>query len=142
MAFSKLPPEVARELLRHVKPPKAKITADAQKKSGANKVLLGCVGFISCASLIPYVATQWISNLTDRDDSLTPAQVRRGAFTNSGTRDAGRDPAWDWKNGTYNYTEGFREHLDKQKQGETDLGPDLGPAVREEQKKRFRKADS
>lgn len=31
---------------------------------------------------------------------LSAAQIRRGAFNNSGSRDAGKDPHWDFKTGT------------------------------------------
>ena len=31
---------------------------------------------------------------------LSAAQIRRGAFNNSGSRDAGKDPYWDFKTGT------------------------------------------
>jgi hypothetical protein len=138
MAFRKLPPDVARELLRHVKPLQAKVhQAEAGKKNGANMIpLLACVGFVGCAASIPYIATQWVTNLSDRDEALTPAQVRRGAFGNSGSRDAGKDPNWNWKEGRYVYPPGFAEHLKKQDPEHTDFGPDLGPVVREEQKKR------
>ena len=106
---------------------------------GATKVLLACTVFIGCAASIPYIATAWITNLTDRDDPLTRAQVRRGAFQNSGSIDAGKDPNWDWKQGKYVYPPGFAEHLKQQSPDQTDLGPDLlGPAVREEQQRRRR----
>jgi hypothetical protein len=136
MAFNKLPPEVARELLRHVKPLKAKIKPEAEKNNGSNKILFACIGFVGFAASLPYIATQWVSNLSDRDESLTPAQVRRGAFQNSGSRDAGKDPNWNWKEGRYVYPPGFAEHLKKQDPDHTDFGPDIGPVVREEQKNR------
>jgi hypothetical protein len=136
MAFRKLPPEVARELLRHVKPLKAKVQPEAEKKKGSNMILFACVGFVGCAASIPYIATQWISSLSDRDEALTAAQTRRGAFNNSGSRDAGKDPNWNMKEGRYVYPPGFADHLKKQDPENTDFGPDLGPVVREEQKKR------
>jgi hypothetical protein len=135
--LKKLPPEVTRELLRHVKPRfKANSAKDASTKSSNTRMLLGCAAFVGCAASLPYWATQTIRNLTDRDEALTAAQVRRGAFMNSGTRDAGKDTNWDWKNGQYVYPKGFAEHLKKQNENETDLGPDIGPMVREEQKGR------
>ena len=56
--------------------------------------------------------------------ALTHAQIRRGAFNNSGSRDAGKDPYWDFKTGTRiqdeTYTDMFKkdnpndmEHGDK-----------------------------
>ncbi len=31
---------------------------------------------------------------------MKSSQIRRGAFNNSGSRDAGKDPMWDFKTGT------------------------------------------
>lgn len=144
--LKKLPPDVARELLRHVKP-NPRITrrgggggaptnnGDKNKKS-STKILLGCTAFVAFAGSLPYWATQTIGNLSEKEEALTAAQVRRGAFMNSGSRDAGKDPNWDWKNGRYVYPKGFAEHLKKQNPKETDLGPDIGPMVREEQQRR------
>jgi hypothetical protein len=126
-----LPPEVRRELLRHVKPPRARTTEAATKKKSSTKILLGCAAFVGCAASLPYWATQTIGNLTEREDALTAAQVRRGAFMNSGTKDAGKDP--NWKSGRYTYSKGFAEHLKRSANpDETDLGPDLGPMVQEQ----------
>jgi hypothetical protein len=131
MALKKLPPEVARELLRHIKPAANASTTGKQQhvkpKNSSTGILVACIGLVSFAGAIPYIATQWIGNLSDRDESLTPAQVRRGAFLNSGSRDAGKDPNWDWKNGTYIYPPGFAEHLKMQRPTETDFGPNVGP---------------
>lgn len=103
---SKIPPHIARELRRHVAPKKsAQAQASAgprqQQKCSQNTVLLGCLGFLGCACSIPLVAMQWIGRLSDKEESLTAAQVRRGAFMNSGSRDAGRDPKWDFEKGLY-----------------------------------------
>jgi len=156
-AFRKLPPDVRRELLRHVKPTtharkhaqqqqqqqhlrNARLEeAGSDRSKSAKNWLIGCVGFVGAAATLPYYATQKIGSLTDRDDPLTAAQVRRGAFMNSGSRDAGKDTNWDLKNGQYVYPKGFAEHLKMQNPEETDFGPDLGPAVREEQKQRSAK---
>ena len=140
-AFKKLSPEVRRELLRHVKSPSSsrgnqKANQQAASSDRTRMWLLGCVGFVGCASYVPYYATQKIGNLTDRDDPLTAAQVRRGAFNNSGSRDAGKHPNWDIKNGRYIYPKGFAEHLKMQNPEETDFGPDIGPMVQDERKRR------
>ena len=37
--------------------------------------------------------------MTERDGELTGSQIRRGAFNNSGSKDAGKDPYWDFKRG-------------------------------------------
>lgn len=140
-----LPPDVARELLRHVQPnPRLAKNAKkmnssnngSNKMSGSTKVLIGCTAFVAFAGSLPYWATQTISNLSDREEALSAAQIRRGAFMNSGSKDAGKDPNWDWKNGRYVYPKGFAEHLKKQNPKETDLGPDIGPMVREEKARR------
>jgi hypothetical protein len=141
-----LPPDVRRELLRHVRPrnqPGSNHNATAALGGAApNKtktywpLVAACTAFVGFGASLPYWATQTIRNLTDREEPLTAAQVRRGAFLNSGTHDAGKDPNWDWKNGRYNYPKGFAEHLKMQNPNETDLGPDIGPSVQEEQRKR------
>ncbi|VEU37020.1 unnamed protein product [Pseudo-nitzschia multistriata] len=154
-AFKNLPPEVRRELLRHVKPPPSASTSfsqqsadhlrrkhkrleavGGQRSKSAQYWLMGCVGFVGAAATLPYFATKKIGNLTDRDDPLTAAQVRRGAFNNSGSRDAGKDHNWDLKTGTYIYPKGFAEHLKMQDPDDIDLGPDMGPIVQAEKKQR------
>ena len=40
------------------------------------------------------------------EKTLSAAQIRRGAFTNSGSRDAGVDKDWDFKTGRYNNSSG------------------------------------
>lgn len=50
-------------------------------------------------TIVPYAFINWIRPLSDRDDALTQSQIRRGAFNNSGSRDAGKDPYWDFKRG-------------------------------------------
>ena len=143
MSLNKLPPEVARELLRHVKPRRAAVSATKQQSSSSSSsssnnnntnVLLGCVGFLGLSASIPYIATNWIGkNLYDSDEPLTSSQVRRGPFMNSGSRDAGPDP--NWKQGQYVYTKEMVETLTqaKQQQDRVDLGPDVGPITRQQQ---------
>ena len=106
-AFKKLSPEVRRELLRHVKPSSSSPSFSQknaeqlkhERSKSARNWLFACVGFVGAAATLPYIATQKIGNLTDRDNPLTAAQVRRGAFMNSGSRDAGKDTNWDLKKG-------------------------------------------
>jgi len=140
-----LPPDVARELLRHVQPnprlaKNAKNSNANERLNSSTKVLLGCTAFVACAGSLPYFATMTISNLTEKEEALSAAQVRRGAFMNSGSKDAGKDPSW--KKGTYVYAKGFAEHLRRQNPNETDLGPDIGPMVSEEKERRGRKFTS
>lgn len=110
-SLNKLPPEVAKELLRHVAPRKSTQRAAQQlaaqqqqqqsQKRGSGWVLAGCLAFTGTAFAIPFVAQKWIGNLNARDEPLTHAQIRRGAFNNSGSTDAGKDPAWDFRKGQY-----------------------------------------
>ncbi len=132
-----LPPEVQRELLRHIKP-RISTVNNASTTSSKNywPLVAGCTAFIGFGFYLPYWATQTIGNLTDREEPLTAAQVRRGAFLNSGSKDAGKDTNWDWKNGKYVYPKGFAEHLKRQNPNETDFGPDIGPILEEERKQR------
>ena len=122
-ALRKLPPDVARELLRHVSPrPLKKMAqqphhaAEALKRqqsqkssssSGSGMVLAGCVIFTAGAFSVPFVLHRWIGNLNARDEPLTHAQIRRGAFLNSGSTDAGRDPQWDFRKGEYRKDENY-----------------------------------
>lgn len=73
--------------------------------------LAACVTFTAMAAALPYYATKWIGNLNARDDPLTAAQTRRGAFNNSGTRDVGKDPAWDFDTGSYRRSAEFQQML-------------------------------
>jgi hypothetical protein len=50
-------------------------------------------------TIVPYLFINWIQPLNDRDSALTGSQIRRGAFNNSGSKDAGKDPYWDFKRG-------------------------------------------
>jgi len=111
-SLRKLPPGVARELLRHVSPRPLKSMAQQQalkqqKASGSGMVLAGCVLFTAGAFSLPFVLHQWIGNLNARDEPLTHAQIRRGAFLNSGSTDAGRDPQWDFRKGEYRKDENY-----------------------------------
>ena len=73
-------------------------------------VLYGVLGVIATASSFPYVAHWWVSTgggLSEKDGNLSAAQVRRGAFTNSGSRDVGKDPQWDFRTGQYKQPTGY-----------------------------------
>lgn len=43
----------------------------------------------------------WVGGLYEKEDGLTAAQNRRGAFNNSGSRDVGKDENWDFRTGRY-----------------------------------------
>lgn len=66
----------------------------------------GCVAIVATASSFPLVATWWVK-LNDKDEPLTAAQNRRGAFNNSGSKDVGRDPNWDFAKGQYKKDAGY-----------------------------------
>jgi hypothetical protein len=100
VAGRKIPPHFARELKRHVTKQTQSTSSSASNTNSIMKTLFGCVAFGGVTASIPYFALQWISPLNDRDEALTHSQIRRGAFNNSGSRDAGRDPYWDFKSGT------------------------------------------
>eukprot|EP00584_Thalassiosira_punctigera_P007699 CAMPEP_0172531402 /NCGR_PEP_ID=MMETSP1067-20121228/4834_1 /TAXON_ID=265564 ORGANISM="Thalassiosira punctigera, Strain Tpunct2005C2" /NCGR_SAMPLE_ID=MMETSP1067 /ASSEMBLY_ACC=CAM_ASM_000444 /LENGTH=154 /DNA_ID=CAMNT_0013315781 /DNA_START=82 /DNA_END=546 /DNA_ORIENTATION=- len=109
---SKIPPHVARELRRHVAKRGAP-TAGSSSSGGPSpsssatsdfsfsrpKVLAGCFALTATMTIVPYVFVNWIQPLSDRDGALTKSQIRRGAFNNSGSTDAGKDPYWDFKRG-------------------------------------------
>jgi len=121
-AFRKLPPHVVRELKRHVSPkplkpvdtrwrgPSPSSDQLVQDPRRLRWVLAGCCSLVATAASFPLVATWWIS-LNDKDDPLTAPQVRRGAFLNTGSRDVGRDPDWDFDKGRYSKDPGYFEKL-------------------------------
>ncbi|KAE9036589.1 hypothetical protein PR003_g1547 [Phytophthora rubi] len=75
----------------------------ATKAKGGNGAIVGfslvvVAGFFS----IPFIAHYTKgANLTAQEKPLNSSQIRRGAYANSGSRDAGVDPDWDLKTGTY-----------------------------------------
>lgn len=125
MASSKIPPHVLRELRRHVTKPSSTTRASTLTESSSlksNSTLVAVLGFLGFSCSIPFLAMQWVGRLNDKDDPLTAAQVRRGAFNNSGTRDIGKDPKWDFKRGIYKKDEDYealfaRDDPDKEELG-------------------------
>ncbi len=71
------------------------------------KVLAGLGAFIATMAAAPYfihrrtIRLQNGEQLLTKDEPLPAHAVRRGAFTNSGSRDAGADPDWDLVAKTY-----------------------------------------
>lgn len=68
--LKKLPPEVARELRRHVSPrplpkPGQKPVVEEERK-GMSKVLAGCIALTATAASFPLLATWWIGNLNEK----------------------------------------------------------------------------
>ncbi|RLN58628.1 hypothetical protein BBJ29_007884 [Phytophthora kernoviae] len=75
----------------------------AAAAKGGNGAVVGfalvvAAGFFS----IPFIAHfSKRGNFTAQKDPLNSSQIRRGAYANSGSRDAGADPDWDIATGTY-----------------------------------------
>jgi hypothetical protein len=117
----KLPPAVARELRRHVSPRPLKSPSEQLRElreerwSGAQYALGGCMALLTAAASFPLLATWWIS-LNDKEGALTKAQIRRGAFNNSGSTDVGRDPDWDFSTGQYRKPVGYQAVLDQERE--------------------------
>jgi hypothetical protein len=146
-AFKKLPPGVTRELMRHVsrkplpKPSDAAEQLKQQQGASLQRILYACVAFTATAASIPLVAHWWMGGLVEKEEGLTPAQVRRGAFQNSGTTDIGRDPNWDFTKGEYTKDAGywsiFQEEKAKRLPGEFHAMPSENLKKHEEQLKQF-----
>jgi hypothetical protein len=81
-----------------------------EKLRQRRNVLIGCLAFTGFAASIPFWAMKWIGPLNSKDDALTPAQVRRGPFLNSGSRDVGKDPKWNFETGTYQHDPDLFKH--------------------------------
>lgn len=128
-ASRKIPTQLARELKRHVSPQSSSpssshrtVPHQSHDHNRTVRTLMGCVAFAGITASIPYFAMRWIAPLSDREEALTHAQIRRGAFQNSGSRDAGRDPYWDFKTGTRVQTEDYRDLFLKDKPNEMEHG--------------------
>lgn len=114
-----LPPHVVRELRRHVSPrPLSKAPNGQARRAGQEEArqkmgtgmkmaLGGTILLTATTASFPLLATWWIGNLNQKDDALTAPQVRRGAFLNSGTRDIGKDPEWDFEKGLHKSKSGY-----------------------------------
>jgi len=68
-------------------------------------VAASLIGFVGVGASFPFFymrkQKEKHKNLMQQDAPLTGSQVIRGAYINTGTKDIGADPDWDWKNGTY-----------------------------------------
>ena len=109
-AKQKIPPHVAAELRRHVASTKQQASSKGDRPGGSKEgggggwskgtTLAACCAFTAAAGSIPYLVMKHFKPLNEREEALTHAQIRRGAFMNSGSRDVGKDPLWDFKTGT------------------------------------------
>ena len=70
-------------------------------------LVLGLVTFTGVMAAVPLLLQKRHQRLTggvslvETDRGLAAAEVRRGTYLNTGSRDAGRDPDWDLKNNLY-----------------------------------------
>ena len=133
MSAKKIPPHIARELRRHVAgtapsassssaatPAATRFSKDQESNNQSHsRVLLACAGFVGLVSIVPYAAVKWIGHLTNKEDELSASQIRRGAFNNSGSRDAGKDR--NWHNGTYKRSKELDELLKQEDPNKVDL---------------------
>uniref|UniRef100_A0A6U0SVR4 Uncharacterized protein n=1 Tax=Eucampia antarctica TaxID=49252 RepID=A0A6U0SVR4_9STRA len=123
---TKIPPHIARELRRHIgrstnSNPLQKNISNAGERSKI-PILIGCTIFTCITFSVPFIATHWIGSLNERDEALNPSSTRRGAFNNSGSRDAGKDPMWDFKTGTRIKDKDYVDLFTKDNPNEIDHG--------------------
>ncbi|KAF0696543.1 Aste57867_12736 [Aphanomyces stellatus] len=80
----------------------ARRAAAARRESS---LLIG--GFVIVAGLasyaLPFLVVQGKKgqNTLEKDGPLSTTEIRRGAFLNSGSKDIGPDPNWDFKTNSY-----------------------------------------
>jgi hypothetical protein len=61
--------------------------------------LVAFAGFFAFSPLL--IKKHHTKNLTTSATPLGGNAIMRGAYINTGSRDVGPDPDWDWKNGMY-----------------------------------------
>ena len=64
---------------------------------------VGLIFFISTMASIPYFSRTTSQNLSEKNEKLTGSQRQRGMNLMAGQHDAGPDPNYDAKTGTYTY---------------------------------------
>jgi len=70
-------------------------------------LVVGLVGFTSLMAAVPLLLQQRHRRLTSgvpmsaSDRPLSSGEVRRGVYLNTGSKDVGPDPDWNFRNGTY-----------------------------------------
>ena len=63
-------------------------------------IALACLTFAGlCASMPYFITTNQKEALYSKGEALSPAAIRRGNYVNSGSKDVGVDPMWDFKKG-------------------------------------------
>ena len=121
-------------MAKHNTPPSASPPPPPSGGGGAYfsrpRVLAGCLALTATMTVVPYAFINWIRPLSERDDALTGSQIRRGAFNNSGSRDVGTDPYWDFSRGRRKRKGedgveddgGYVDLFNRDDPGDTDLG--------------------
>lgn len=138
-AARKISQNISKELQRHVQrqtksrfqPGKGSFNDSTNGTSSKKlRTFFGCVGFVGLTASLPLWFMKWIEPLNERDGVLTQAQIRRGAFNNSGSRDAGKDPNWDFRKGVRKkdeeYTRLFAQDDPNKIEHGDDITSDLG----------------
>ena len=74
-------------------------------------LVMGLIGFTGFMCIVPLLLQKRHARLTAQQDGrsgltagdrpLTPNESRRGVYLNTGSKDVGPDPDWDWRKGTY-----------------------------------------
>ena len=121
----KIPSRIAKELARHIKSPSKTISKSSSSSEGNGSKLatvMGCFAFVGVTASLPFWAMKWIGPLNEKDAALTGSQIRRGAFNNSGSRDVGKDPNWDFKTGTRKKDKDYVDLFVKDNPDEVDHG--------------------
>ena len=98
-----VPPHVARELRRHLAKQQGPSNGGGDvgdvSSRGGGPALLAAIALTATMTIVPYFFMNWIRPLSERDDALTGSLIQRGAFNKSGSKDVGKDPYWDFKQG-------------------------------------------
>jgi hypothetical protein len=64
-------------------------------------VFVACTVLTTIAGCLPLFMYYWVKPHNESDVPLTAPQIRRGAFSNSGSKDVGKDTQWDFQTGTH-----------------------------------------
>eukprot|EP00621_Florenciella_sp_RCC1693_P014494 CAMPEP_0182528398 /NCGR_PEP_ID=MMETSP1323-20130603/4488_1 /TAXON_ID=236787 /ORGANISM="Florenciella parvula, Strain RCC1693" /LENGTH=100 /DNA_ID=CAMNT_0024737511 /DNA_START=1 /DNA_END=303 /DNA_ORIENTATION=+ len=79
---------------------KAAAAAAAAKRNRTTGLVVG--GCVIVVGMVPLLIRQFqTERMIDSEQPLTGSQVQRGPFLNTGSKDVGRDPEWDLKQGRY-----------------------------------------
>ena len=72
----------------------------AYRRGSPGTIAFACFVFTGlCASMPYFITVNQTESLSSKEGALSAAAVRRGSYVNSGSKDVGVDPLWDFKNG-------------------------------------------